>query len=152
MKAITLAALLASCLSALGAAYAHDGHYSAGRPGDPKKPARTITVIMRDDDGTMKFEPSRFEVKKGEQVRFVIENKGALKHEFTLATVEENKKHGEMMKKFPEMEHDDPNAKSVEPGKTAEIVWQFTKAGTFEFACLIPGHYEAGMHGTATVK
>jgi len=57
-----------------------------------------------------------------------------------------------VMKKFPDMEHDDPNAKSVDPGKTAEIVWRFTKAGTFEFACLIPGHREAGMHGTVTVK
>ena len=61
-------------------------------------------------------------------------------------------KHAEMMKKFPDMEHDDPNAKSVDPGKTSEIVWRFTKAGTFEFACLIPGHREAGMHGTVTVK
>lgn len=152
MRTITLAVALALGVSSLGAAYAHDGHFSAGQPGDAKKPARTITVTMRDDDGAMKFVPNQVDVKKGEQIHFVIENKGVLKHEFTLATVEENKKHGELMKKYPEMEHDDPNAKSVEPGKTAEILWQFNKAGTFEFACLIPGHYEAGMHGTATVK
>ena len=56
------------------------------------------------------------------------------------------------MKKYPDMEHDDPNAKSVDPDKRAEILWRFTKAGTFEFACLIPGHREAGMHGTVNVK
>ena len=126
--------------------------FSAGVPGNPKKPARTVTVVMTDSDGTMKFSPEKFDVKKGEQVRFVIQNKGALKHEFTLASIKDNDKHAEVMKKFPDMEHDDPNAKSVDPGKTAEIVWRFTKAGAFEFACLIPGHREAGMHGTVTVK
>ncbi len=56
------------------------------------------------------------------------------------------------MKKNPEMEHDDPNAKRVAPKKKSEIVWKFTKAGTFEFGCLIPGHREAGMTGTVVVK
>ena len=146
---LTIAALIATA----GFAAAHDAdHYSAGVPGNAKKPARTVTVVMSDSGGTMKFAPEKLDVKKGEQVRFVIQNKGALKHEFTLASVKDNDKHAEMMKKFPDMEHDDPNAKSVDPGKTAEIVWRFTKAGTFEFACLIPGHREAGMHGTVTVK
>jgi uncharacterized cupredoxin-like copper-binding protein len=144
---------IAALIAASGAALAHDAdHYSAGVPGDAKKPARTITVVMSDDEGAMKFTPDRLDIKKGEQVRFVIENKGALKHEFTLASVRDNDKHAEMMKKFPDMEHDDPNAKSVDPGKTAEIFWRFTKVGTFEFACLIPGHREAGMHGTVNVK
>ena len=146
---LTIAALIATA----GFAAAHDAdHYSAGVPGNAKKPARTVTVVMSDSGGTMKFAPEKLDVKKGEQVRFVIQNKGALKHEFTLASVKDNDKHAEMMKKFPDMEHDDPNAKSVDPGKTAEIVWRFTKAGTCEFACLIPGHREAGMHGTVTVK
>ena len=146
---LTIAALIATA----GFAAAHDAdHYSAGVPGNAKKPARTVTVVMSDDEGAMKFTPDRLDIKKGEQVRFVIQNKGALKHEFTLASVKDNDKHAEMMKKFPDMEHDDPNAKSVDPGKTAEIVWRFTKTGTFEFACLIPGHREAGMHGTVTVK
>jgi uncharacterized cupredoxin-like copper-binding protein len=154
MKAIGIAIAAALTMSAASVdkASADTGHFSAGRPGNPKKPARTVTVVMRDDNGTMKYEPERLDVKKGEQIRFVIENKGVLKHEFILATVPENKKHGELMKKHPHMEHDDPNSKSVEPGRKTEMLWQFTKAGTFEFACLIPGHYEAGMHGTATVK
>jgi len=107
---------------------------------------------MNDGDGAMRFIPDRVEAKKGEQVRFIIQNKGVLKHEFTLASVEDNNKHAELMKKYPDMEHDDPNAKSVDPGKTAEILWHFSKDGTFEFACLIPGHREAGMRGAVTVK
>ena len=153
MKRAILMSAAAALLALSGAALAHDAdHYSAGVPGNAKKPARTVTVVMSDDEGAMKFTPDRLDIKKGEQVRFVIQNKGALKHEFTLASVKDNDKHAEMMKKFPDMEHDDPNAKSVDPGKTAEIVWRFTKTGTFEFACLIPGHREAGMHGTVTVK
>jgi uncharacterized cupredoxin-like copper-binding protein len=56
------------------------------------------------------------------------------------------------MKKFPDMEHDDPNAKRLAVGERGELIWKFTKAGEFEFACLIPGHYEAGMHGKIIVK
>ena len=153
MKKLISAFAAAALLATIGLAAAHEGeHFSAGVPGNAKKPARTVTVVMSDDEGAMKFTPDRLEVKKGEQVRFVIQNKGALKHEFMLASVKDNDKHAEMMKKFPDMEHDDPNAKSVDPGKTAEMVWRFTKTGTFEFACLIPGHREAGMHGTVTVK
>lgn len=152
-SALTAASTALLLAAGLFAAAAHEGeHYSAGVPGNPKKPARTVAVIMTDSDGTMKFIPDRLDVKKGEQVRFIIENKGVLKHEFTLASVQDNDKHAELMKKYPGMEHDDPNAKSVDPGKTAEILWRFSKAGTFEFACLIPGHREAGMHGTVVVK
>ena len=156
MKRITRTILAAALLTGVSlAASAHEGeHFSAGVPGNPRKPARAVTVVMSDGDGdgTMKFTPGHLEVKKGEQIRFVIKNKGSLKHEFMLASVKDNDKHAEMMKKFPDMEHDDPNAQSVDPGKTAEILWRFSKTGTFEFACLIPGHREAGMHGTVTVK
>lgn len=134
------------------AAIAHDGAFSAGKPGNPKKPARIVQVTAREADGKMLFIPDRIEVRKGEQIRFIIRNNGVLKHEFVLASVQDNDKHAELMKKYPDMEHDDPNAKDVEPGKTAEFVWRFTKAGDFEFACLIPGHREAGMHGVAIVK
>ena len=73
-------------------------------------------------------------------------------HEFMIATPEENKKHAAQMQKFPDMEHDDPNGKTVKPKQKGELIWRFTKRGTFEFACLIPGHYEAGMFGTVVVK
>jgi uncharacterized cupredoxin-like copper-binding protein len=153
MKKSSLPAATILLLASTSLAIAHDAeHFSAGQPGDPKKPARTVAVIMTDDDGAMRYSPDRLDVKKGEQVRFVIQNKGVLKHEFTLASVEDNNKHAVLMQKYPDMEHDDPNAKSVDPGKTAEILWRFSKTGTFEFACLIPGHREAGMYGTVAVK
>lgn len=125
---------------------------SAGEPGDPKKPARVIQVVMREGDGKMLFIPDRVEVKKGEQVKFVLRNNGDLDHEFVLATTEENLKHAEQMKKNPDMEHDDPNARRLNPKKSSDLVWRFTKAGQFEFGCLIPGHREAGMIGTVVVK
>lgn len=126
--------------------------FSAGARGDPKKPARIVMVTMREGDGKMMFVPDKVEVRKGEQIRFLITNNGELPHEFILASTEDNLKHAEAMKKNPDMEHDDPNGKSVEPKKKSEIVWKFTKAGTFEYGCLIPGHREAGMTGTIIVK
>jgi uncharacterized cupredoxin-like copper-binding protein len=146
-------AILVPATQLTDVAIAHDEHaFSAGEPGNPKKPARVIQVTAREADGKMMFIPEKIEVRKGEQIRFIIRNSGVLKHEFVLASVKDNDKHAELMKKYPDMEHDDPNAKSVDPGKTAEMLWRFTKAGTFEFACLIPGHREAGMHGKAIVK
>jgi uncharacterized cupredoxin-like copper-binding protein len=135
-------------------AHAHEGHesFAAGQAGDPKKPARTIRVLMLDDGRDMRFEPASIEIRKGEQIRFVLENEGTEHHEFMLATVAENRKHGELMKKFPDMEHDDPNAKRLDVGQRGELLWKFSKAGEFEFACLIPGHYESGMHGKIIVK
>jgi uncharacterized cupredoxin-like copper-binding protein len=134
-------------------AAAHDpGHFSAGQPGDPKKPARVVKVMMREDGKKMLFEPAHITVRKGEQIRFVIDNDGTESHEFVLATVGENRKHAELMKKYPNMEHDDPNAKRLTPFTEGEIVWRFTKRGIFEYACLIPGHLEAGMRGTIEVK
>ena len=130
----------------------HDDSFSAGEPGDAKKPARIVQVTMGEMDGKMMFMPTKVEVKKGEQVKFVLRNNGELDHEFILATTVENLKHGEAMKKNPDMEHDDPNGKRLAPKKTDEIVWKFSKAGEFEYSCLIPGHREAGMVGTVVVK
>jgi len=132
--------------------HTHDHGFSAGEPGDPKKPARVVQVAMREAGRKLSFEPNRVEVRKGEQIRFVIENDGIYDHEFVLATPKENARHAEVMKKFPEMEHDDPNAKRVSPYTIGEILWRFTKPGVFEFACLIPGHREAGMTGKVIVK
>ncbi len=134
------------------AGHGHGEGFSAGEPGDPKKPARIIQVTMGEMDGKMMFMPAKVEVKKGEQVKFVLRNNGELDHEFILATTAENLKHGEAMKKNPDMEHDDPNGKRLAPKKADEIVWKFTKAGEFEYGCLIPGHREAGMIGTIIVK
>ena len=132
--------------------HSHGNGFSAGEPGNPKKPSRRIEVTMREGDGKMLFSPDRIEIKRGEQVRFVLKNAGELDHEFVLATGEENLKHAEEMKKNPDMEHDDPNSKRVAPRKGSELVWRFTKRGSFEYGCLIPGHREAGMIGTVIVK
>ena len=135
-------------------ASAHEDHgsFSAGEPGDPKKPARVINVRMFEGGGKMGFEPAQVQVRRGEQVRFVLHNDGEEDHEFMLATVTENRKHAEVMKKYPDMEHDDPNGKRILPHGSGELVWKFTKRGKFEFACLIPGHYEKGMFGTIVAK
>ena len=129
-----------------------DETFSAGEPGNAKKPARVVNVTMREADGKMMYIPNKVEIRRGEQIRFLIRNNGELAHEFILALTEENVKHAEVMKKDPGMEHDNPNGKSVESKKNSEIVWKFTKAGTFEYGCLIPGHREAGMIGTIVVK
>lgn len=148
-----IAVALALYLGAAMFAAAHEGeHFSAGEPGDPKQPSRVIKVAMREDGKKMFFEPAHITVRKDEQIRFVLSNDGFESHEFVLATVAENRKHAELMKKYPHMEHDDPNAKRLTPFTDGEIVWKFTKRGTFQYACLIPGHREAGMHGTIDVK
>ena len=148
--------LLAAFLMQAGPVRADAGHahgsFSAGEPGNPKRKARTVLITMREGDGKMMFLPERLEIKRGEQLRFVLTNSGELEHEFVLATTEENLKHAEQMKKHPDMEHDDPNAKRVAPKKKSELLWRFTKPGTFEYGCLIPGHREAGMTGTVVVK
>lgn len=126
--------------------------FSAGEPGDAEKPSRIIQVTMQERDGKMLFVPDRIEVQKGEQIKFMLHNIGELEHEFVLADTEENLEHAEMMMKNPEMRHVDPNARRLAPKQTDEIVWKFTTAGTFEFACLIPGHRDAGMLGVVDVK
>jgi uncharacterized cupredoxin-like copper-binding protein len=132
--------------------HSHGKEATYGKPGDPKKPARLVEVTMRETDDKMLFVPDRIEVKKGEQVRFKVVNSGEADHELVIATAEENRKHAIEMQKNPDMEHDDPNAVRLSSKKNGEIVWQFTRAGEFEFACLIPGHLEAGMKGTIVVK
>ena len=152
MRRLLVAFALAASLiaAALAPALAGGGHAAAlGKPGDPAKVTRAIGVGMGDD---MRFQPANIQVKRGETIKFVVKNNGALKHEMVLGTMKELKEHAELMRKHPRMEHDDANAVSVEPGKTGTLVWQFTKAGTFDFACLEPGHFEAGMTGKIIVS
>jgi len=164
MKPIRTLICAAAAIVIAAGAHAHDGHdhghnhshdgshFSAGEPGDPKKPARIVKISMLEEGKKMLFEPAVVEVQRGEQIRFVITNNGTWDHEFMLATKADNRKHAAVMKKFPEMEHDDPNAKRLAPFNNSELVWRFTKRGEFEYACLIPGHLEAGMRGKVLVK
>ncbi len=129
---------------------AHGGTESPiGQPGKAAKVNRTINVDMAD---TMRFSPAAISVRQGETIRFVIRNGGQVKHEFSLGTEAELKEHYETMKKFPGMEHDEPSKLSLAPGKQGEIIWQFTTAGDVNFACLYPGHYDAGMKGQVKVS
>ncbi len=120
-----------------------------GKPGDRVKASRKVEIAMSD---AMRFTPASITARKGETIRFVVNNSGKLKHEMVLGSIRELKEHAALMLKSPEMEHADPNQISVDPGKTGELIWQFTNAGTFDFACLQPGHFEAGMRGKIAVK
>lgn len=145
------AALIAlAALASPASGHEQDGHasYAAGEPGSADKPSRTVEVEMSE----MEYTPSRIEVKRGEQIRFVIRNAGKEDHEFLLSSTEENLKHAEMMKKHPHMEHYEPNAVRLAPDKSTEILWKFTRAGTFEYSCLIPDHRDYGMIGRVVVK
>lgn len=127
----------------------HDDEWAKiGRPGDPRKVVHTVEIGAYD---TLRFNHSHFTVKRGETVRIRLRNVGQLPHELVLGDEKALREHAELMRKNPEMVHADPNQVGVAPGKTGELVWQFTQAGTVHFACLHPGHYEAGMKGSITV-
>lgn len=119
-----------------------------GMPGVKAQATRTIVVTMSD---AMSYSPASIEAKQGETIRLVVKNAGKTKHEMSLGTEQELLEHLEVMKKFPGMEHDEPNKVTLAPGKEGEIVWKFTRAGVVNFACLMPGHYEAGMRGMVNV-
>ena len=134
-------------------AHLHGLDRAYGEPGDGNKPFRTIEIGMREThDGGMYFAPHVVTVRVGEQVQFVIKNDGDFAHEFVLATERENLLHAEEMRRNPDMEHDDPNALRLAATERGELLWRFTKAGTFDFSCLIPGHREAGMHGQIVAR
>jgi uncharacterized cupredoxin-like copper-binding protein len=140
-----------------GTSSAAPGHDHAAHPGgeqkawgvagDAKSVQRTVAVTMGDN---MRFTPERVEVRQGETVKFVIRNSGQAAHEFVLGTKEELDAHAAMMAASPNMAHDEASA-SVSPGKSREFIWTFNRAGDFDFGCLIPGHYQAGMVGTVKV-
>ena len=156
-KQILAAALVAISASAM--AHGDEAHAKKAGPvkkeqkdwgiaGDAKSAKRTIEIGMADN---MRFTPDLVEVKQGETIRFVHVNGGKVMHEFVLGTKKELDEHAALMKKFPNMEHDEPYMAHVGPGKKGEIVWNFNKVGEFDFACLLPGHYEAGMVGKIKV-
>ena len=142
-----------------------------GRAGSPRKVDRTVQIGMTDSmhfyataaapgrpaSDARPSEPPHamagdITVKRGQTVRFAVRNDGKVMHEMVIGTMAELKQHAELMRKFPNMEHDEPYMAHVPPGKEGEIVWQFTQAGEFHYACLIPGHMEAGMIAKITVK
>lgn len=130
-----------------------DGHdhlaeTAIGLPGNTAEVERTVVVDMAD---TMRFSPDNLNVKQGETVRLVVRNTGNVRHELTLGTIADLKEHAALMLKHPNMQHKDPNMVQVNPGEVKEVVWKFSKAGKVDFACLQPGHFEAGMKGLVQV-
>lgn len=127
-----------------------DTHASmAGRPGDPDKVSRTIEITM---DDAMRFDPDRIQVQAGETVRLFVRNIGMLQHELVIGTMVELQEHAAMMRAMPDMQHDEPNMTAPGPGQVGGMVWRFDEPGTFDFACLVPGHLEAGMVGKIEVR
>lgn len=131
---------------------AADGHAHAdvnGRPGDAAQVSRVIDMTM---DDTMRFTPDRITVKAGETVRFFLKNTGKVPHEFVIGSMDELREHAEMMRRMPEMKHEEPNSITLAPRQIGGVVWQFDRPGTVDFACLVPGHFEAGMVGKVQVE
>jgi len=86
-------------------------------------------------------------IKKGDIIKFVVMNKGKIPHEFGIGSIEEQTAHRKMMQSMPGMKHEDGATVSVEPGKSKDLIWHFMgDATTVQFACNVPGHFEAGMH------
>jgi putative spermidine/putrescine transport system substrate-binding protein len=120
-----------------------------GQPGDPARVSRTISVTMSD---AMRFTPDRIEARKGETIRFLLQNEGRLRHELVLGEPEALRRHAALMQMMPDMQHSGPNMASLAPGERGELIWKFTRTGTVTFACLQSGHLEAGMRGAVAVQ
>lgn len=151
ISAISIVLLASIATQSLATGNHAGGHADSdviGEPGKATDAKRTVTVNMLD---SMRFTPQSITVKQGETIKFIVKNSGKVKHEMLLGTEKELIEHAEVMKKNPEMEHADDNQITVQPGKSGEIIWRFTKAGKVNFACLQPGHYDAGMKGYVTV-
>ena len=147
--ALTLTvALLAPIARAAGS---HAGGHDPSAIGEAGKAANVSRTVQIDMTDAMRFSPASIDAKQGETIRFIVKNSGKVKHELVLGTEKELKEHYELMKKNPEMEHDDANMITVAPGKSGEVIWRFTKSGKVDFACLQPGHYDAGMKGLVNV-
>jgi len=127
--------------------HAH-GELAIGEPGRIDKISRSITIDMQD---SMRFVPATLRVKQGETIRLLVRNTGALAHELVLGNSKDLQAHAKLMRQSPQMHHHDPNSLSLAPGAQGELVWHFTRAMTVDFACLQPGHLEAGMKGKIEV-
>lgn len=141
-------------------AQGHGGHMdhhsmAGGRPGDPSAVSRTIVLVATDT----RFNVQTIQVRDGETVKIVVRNKGSLVHEVTIGDPEMQKMHqAEMLRLMeagkltadtvaPGVEHGHPNSVLLEPGESKTIIWTFARHEPLEFACNVPGHYEAGMKG-----
>ncbi len=156
------ALILVSALAAAAPTFADEHmeqHHSEaeaaafGKVGNAKNVDRTIIITATE----IAFDVKDITVKAGETVRFVLVNKGEQPHELSIGSADEMAEHRQMMvdmagMSMDEMHHGEGNTVSAEPGETKELIWQFGKAGTYEFSCNYPGHSEIGMTGPLVVK
>lgn len=91
--------------------------------------ARTIQVSARE----YRFTPALIRVKQGTKVTIRFTNRGTEKHEF-------------------ELDAFGVEIRPIDPGVTKEVTFVADKAGTFEYACHVNGHYEKGMRGYLVVE
>lgn len=124
-----------------------------GELADPAEADRVIEVTADDD---FSFTPDPIQVRVGEVVTLRVTNVGVLEHDFTLGDHQLQLAHdaemAEMAETGTQMGHGDPNALTLEPGKTVELTWRFTAPGLIEVGCHVPGHYAAGMHAAVEVR
>lgn len=153
-QAAVAATLLAIALGAGLPAHAHgpqhqEGGSPAGGPSRPDVPTRVVRIEMAEP---MRFLPDRIRVRRGETIRFVFSNSDYREHEFVIGEVGALQAHAAMMRMHPSMNHREVNAVTVSPWNEGELLWHFGQAGSVDFACLIPGHFEAGMRGMVVVE
>ncbi len=133
----------------------HDHHHApkpspVGKPAPAAKATKVIRVTTLDN---MRYEFSDTpELNNGDIVTFIVTNAGQIDHEFSIGDEQEQQAHREMMRKMPNMAHEDGNTVTVKPGETKQLTWQFNTGAEVVFACNIPGHFEAGMVARAEVK
>ncbi len=167
MKIITI---LFTILLLNSIAYA-DKNMKIGSKGDETDVTRVIKVVMYDNY----YEPSSFQIKEGETIKFEVENAGMLVHEFNIANKMMHMKHQpemikmaengillafsidkEKMKKMAKMDksmgHSHSNSVLLEPKQKGDIIWKFDNAVNIEVACNVPGHYQAGMIAKVNIK
>ncbi len=114
-----------------------------------KQTVREVSIRM---DDNMRFTPQFIDAKQGETVKLKVVNAGKIPHELVLGPKHELLEHAKEMRQGTGHGHHNTNAITLKAGEQGEIVWQFKKSGTLDFACLIPGHFEAGMSGEVRVK
>lgn len=144
-----------------GEGHDHGGHahgggqdFAFGRAAPGASPDRTVEIVARD---TMSYDPATVAVESGEVVRFVVRNKGQLRHSFTLGSPRYQRRHEQEMQDMAAAEiaghmQDNPNGVVVAPGGTKTLTWRFERGGPVQFACHIPGHFQAGMKGRIRLR
>jgi len=157
IRAFFVAILGASLASALPTVTAWAGMpamtmehtFAFGRPANEADVTKTIHVQASD---RMRLTFDSTDIRRGDVVKFVVENVGQAPHEFAIGDSAFQREHqremAQSMSAMAGMEHDDPNVVSLKPGQTKTLIWRFDRlrTRTIVFACYVPGHYEAGMY------